>query len=113
MSKDGAIPLTYAKLVHPEYGYEHDQKNAEQLKLGEMYEVERVSMGQSHTTIVLKGVKGAFSSVQFEFCNGEKQPIDIYNMPEFNPYMQMRPTSFSIPKENTHQGGADGPTNES
>lgn len=83
------IPLTYAKLTRPEYGYEHNKRNAEKLKMGEMYEVKRVSMGQSFTTIVLKGIKGVFSSVQFEFYNGEKEPIDIYNMPEFNPYMGM------------------------
>ncbi len=85
----GGIPETWAKLVHPEYGYDHNKKHAEQLKKGQMYEVKDVSMGQSHTTVKLKDYKGTFSSVQFEFFNADKQPIDIYNMPEYNPYMHI------------------------
>lgn len=85
----GEIPLTYVKLVHPEYGYDTDKVHAKQLSRGVFYEVERVSMGQSHTTITLKGYKGSFNSVQFEFYNANKQPIDIYNMPEYNHYMDM------------------------
>lgn len=83
------IPLTYVKLIHPEYGYDINKAYAKQLRKGKFYEAKGVSMGQSHTTVTLKDYKGSFSSVQFEFYNADKEPIDIYNMPEYNPYMGM------------------------
>jgi hypothetical protein len=77
----------YALLTHPENGYPSDVDNAKNLKSDTYYEVERVSMSQSHTNIFLKDIKGGFSSVQFYFYDKDKNPIDIYSMPEFNHYM--------------------------
>lgn len=82
-------PTIFAKLEHPESGYPSNVEDAKQLEAGRYYEVEHVSMGQSHTNIFLKDVKGIFSSVQFEFFDKERYPIDIFEMPEFNPYLNM------------------------
>lgn len=80
--------MLYAKFMHPNSGWDSDVEYAKKvgLKVGEKYEVEYVSMGQSYTTIYLKYIKGDFNSVQFEFEEDEK-PIDIYRSPKYNPYL--------------------------
>jgi len=70
-------------------GYEYDQKRAAEycLELGERFEVESISMGQSHTSIYLKEFPIGFNSVFFSFEeNG--MPLDIYGDPRFNPYLR-------------------------
>jgi hypothetical protein len=63
---------------------EHD------LEVGKMYEVERIDMGQSHTSITLKDKKGSYNSVIFDFYEGKQQikQIDIYRDKRFNPYIR-------------------------
>lgn len=80
--------MLYAKFMYPNSGWDSDVEYAKKvgLKAGEKYEVECVSMGQSHTSIYLKYIKGDFNSVQFEFEEDEK-PIDIYRSPKYNPYL--------------------------
>lgn len=60
---------------------EHD------LEVGKMYEVEKISMGQSYTSICLKDKKHSYNSVIFDFYEGDKQ-IDIYSDKRFNPYIK-------------------------
>ena len=67
---------------YPENGY----CPAEGLRVGQEYEVEEVSMGQSHTYIYLKGHKGCFNSVQFDFYESGT-PHNIFRDPRYNPYM--------------------------
>ena len=60
------------------------------LKIGELYEVSHISMGQSYTSIYLEtpkeGTKNPFNSVIFEFYEyGEE--LDIYSDSRFNPYL--------------------------
>ena len=60
------------------------------LKIGELYEVSYISMGQSYTSIYLEkpkeGTKNPFNSVIFEFYeHGEE--LDIYSDRRFNPYL--------------------------
>lgn len=83
------IPKTYVKLTHPKYGYEHNKEAAKILMKDAFYEVGKISMGQSHTSVVLKNIRGVFSSVQFDFYDKDKKLIDIYNMPEYNHYVLM------------------------
>lgn len=79
----------YAKFVHPDYGYDRDQERAKELlKINEVYEVDNISMGQSSTSIYLKEVPGPFNSVHFDFYDKDDMQIDIYSMPEFNPYLR-------------------------
>lgn len=79
--------MLYAKFMYPNYGHDCDVKHAIEvgLKVGEKYEVEDLSMGQSHTSVYLKNIKGVFNSVQFEFEEDGK-PIDIFDSPKYNQY---------------------------
>lgn len=79
--------MLQAKYTKPNAGYDWDKKRCQELlKLGELYEVHYVSMGQSHTHIYLEGIDGCFNSVNFDFYeNGE--PIIIQRDPRYNPYL--------------------------
>ncbi len=79
--------MLYAKFMYPDNGHDCDVKYAiaAGLKVGEKYEVEDLSMGQSYTSISLKDIKGVFNSVQFDFYE-DKQSVDIYRNPKYNPY---------------------------
>lgn len=80
--------MLYAKFVYPDNGYDCDVEHAKRvgLKAGERYEVEDLSMGGSHTSIILKDIDGCFNSVQFDFYEDE-QPVDIYRNPKYNGYL--------------------------
>lgn len=56
------------------------------LKVGEEYEVDCISMGQSHTTIKLKNDSSHYNSVIFKFYENGKE-LDIYSDKRFNPYL--------------------------
>lgn len=79
--------MLYAIFMYPENGYNCDIENVKKvgLKVGEKYEVEDLSMGQSNTSVFLKGIEGCFNSVQFEFEEDGK-PINIYKSIKYNPY---------------------------
>ena len=77
----------YAKYTNPNAGYNCDKEtNQKYLTLNQRYDVSRVSMGQSHTTIYLKDFpKVAFNSISFEFYHDD-EPIDLVDFPEYNSY---------------------------
>lgn len=77
----------YARLVHPKNGYDYNREEVKILDDTINYPVESVSMGQSNTSFIIKGIPGSFNSVQFEFFDENFKCIDIYAMPEFNPYL--------------------------
>jgi len=81
---------TFAKLVNPDLGYDHHKEMVKQLNKDTLYKVEGISMGQSSTSIKLEGFKPPFNSIQFEFLDADNNILDIYNMPEYNPYMRFR-----------------------
>jgi len=60
------------------------------LNIGEEYEVDYISMGQSYTSIILlnlkEGVKNPFNSVIFKFYENNEE-LDIYSDSRYNPYM--------------------------
>ena len=67
-------------------GYDDGKALAEAgIKLFDEFEVEEISMGQSYTTIYLKGFKKGFNSVHFKFYKDGKS-LDIYADPRYNPY---------------------------
>ena len=80
--------MLYAKFMYPDYGLDCDVIHAVRagLKVGEKYEVEDLSMGQSHTSIFLKGINGAFNSIQFEFFEDDNK-VDIFRNPKYNGYL--------------------------
>lgn len=79
--------MLYAKFMYPDNGWDVDVEYAKKvgLKVGEKYEVDYISMGQSNTSVYLKDIKGVFNSVQFDFEEDGK-PINIYDSPKYNPY---------------------------
>ena len=82
--------MLFAKVEHPNAGYGFDVQACKDLNPDKYYEVDVVDMGQSHTTITLKDVKGWFNSVNFGFykeVNGLKVSHDVYSDPEYNPYL--------------------------
>lgn len=83
--------MMYAKFTHPDYGFDCNIEFAKEVGLvvGEKYEVDYISMGQSDTSVYLKGVKGVFNSIQFDF-EEDGEPIDIYTNPKYNPYYRLR-----------------------
>lgn len=61
-------------------------KKSNDLEIGKQYEVECISMGQSHTSIQLKDKKGIYNSVIFKFYENGNE-LDIYSDKRFNPYL--------------------------
>jgi len=82
--------MVLAKFAYPEYGYQSDQDTVKKyLKVDEEYELEHVDMGQSHTTVYLRGFSHGFNSVHFTFSeNGNS--LDIFQDPRFNTYMNRK-----------------------
>lgn len=81
--------MLYAIFSHPKAGFDFDIEYAEKMGLekDEKYEVDYISMGQSHTDIYLKDIEGCFNSVQFKFQEANGAPVDIYRDPRYNPYL--------------------------
>ena len=77
----------YAKFENPNAGRPHDVERAKVLSLYTLYEVKRVEIGQSNTTVYLRGFDIGFNSVQFSFCDERAEFINIFKMKEFNPYI--------------------------
>ena len=77
----------FAKVEYLNAGWDSDKKDIKALDSAKMYEVDYVSMGQSYTSVYLKDVKGCFNSVNFEFYNKDGEQVNIFSMPEYNPYL--------------------------
>jgi hypothetical protein len=86
VSKLGVI----ATLVRKDCGYESDQKQVEDMFIGNKYEVENISVGQSHTNVYLKGHPVSFNSIHFEFTDDNGNPVDIFKDARFSPYIQYK-----------------------
>lgn len=86
----------YALLSFPDYGYTSDREAIESLEKGRFYEVKKVSMGQSHTSIYLKEITGCYNSVNFTFYDENKQPIDLRDCLEFNPYLEKKLPDYIV-----------------
>lgn len=79
--------MLVAKYNYPENGYEGTREFARSnLKLGEEYEVDFISMGQSYTSIYLFGYEFPFNSVLFDFYEDGKE-VNIYKSPKYNCYL--------------------------
>lgn len=81
--------MLYAIFTKLEAGYPGNGENAIKrgLKVGEKYEVEYIGMGQSYTSIELKGIENNFNSVLFDFEDENGVPVNIYRDPRYNPYL--------------------------
>lgn len=87
IKKEDCMTLVWAHLVHPENGYDCDKESVKKLSPHVNYPVKEISMGQSHTSFTVEGIQDSFNSVQFEFLDKDFKEIDIFAMPEFNPYL--------------------------
>lgn len=83
--------MLFAKVTHPEKGYEDDKEYIKRLDFDTMYPVTLISMGQSHTHIEIEGASGVYNSIQFTFYEGEEKEdakeINIYRSFTYNPYL--------------------------
>ena len=58
---------------------------AEDLKLGQCYIIEKVNVGQSYSSVVVKGK--SFNSICFEYFDENKEEVNIYE--EYSPYKRV------------------------
>ena len=90
--------MLYAKCTKPDSGYDYDSKLCKDLlDMKKMYAVKEVCMGGWHTDIILEEFderyentpryKYSFNSVNFDFFDENNNPVDIYSMPEYNPFL--------------------------
>lgn len=79
----------YATVKSLDVGYQHDREQFEKacLKLEDRFVVRNVSMGQSHTNILLEGFDVSFNSVAFDY-DEDGEPINIYEDARYNPYLR-------------------------
>lgn len=93
----------YAKYMNNGNGRDCEVEEAQELFVAyQYYPVEKVDMGQSHTSITLKGFSGSFNSVLFDFYfyeDGIWKAHDIFADPDYNPYLERKIYRFK---------GADG-----
>lgn len=91
----------YAKYVNDNAGREDEREEVKELFIfHQFYPVEKIDMGQSHTNVTLKGFKGVFNSVFFEFLFYDTQtgiwiPHDIFADPDYNPYIKRKEYTFT------------------
>lgn len=73
----------YAQLIKKDCGYDHDIEKVRKYKLGSVFEVSAVFVGQSSSTVKLVGESGGFNSIHFKYydSNGE---VNIYE--RYSPY---------------------------
>lgn len=81
-------PKIYAKLIdNPINGFDTDKKLVSLLKPNKFYEVTGINIGSWITYVTLVGEDAEFNSVNLDFFDESKKEIDIFAMPEFNPYL--------------------------
>jgi hypothetical protein len=81
--------MLYVRFLYSGKGYNGDGNDAidNGLRIGESYLVDNVNMGQSHTSVTIKG--RCYNSVLFEFEDENGKWLNIFKMPEYNPYLRM------------------------
>lgn len=81
----------YAVVSSLTSGDKYDKEELKNLnfKLGDKFEIEAISMGQSYTSFTLKEFpKKSFNSVNFDFEEDGKE-LDIFSDKRFNPYLSL------------------------
>jgi hypothetical protein len=79
-----------AILVHKEHGYDYNKEDIKDIPVGTVFEVDDISISQSHTSFTCVGHNKSFNSVQFEFIDDDGKPVDIFADARFNPYIQYK-----------------------
>lgn len=81
----------YCRVSNKNNGYDSDKELIKSLDSGKFHIVERVSMGQSSTSIKIKDCDFYFNSVNLTFYKKDGESYiehDIYSDPEYNPYIK-------------------------
>lgn len=79
--------MVIAKVKTFEAGYDSQKEKMKELfELNQELEVDDIDMGQSSTSIYLKGYDRSFNSVFFDFYEDGKE-LNIFNDERFNPYL--------------------------
>lgn len=87
------MKVLYARVEHPNNGYEGYKEAISKLDHEKFYEVKKVSMGQSSTSIMLEfaEVRIWLNSSNFEFYlkddEGKYIPHNIFGDKDYNPYL--------------------------
>lgn len=80
------------KTLDAGYPSESDHVKSLGWKIGDVFEVSYISIGQSCTNVELQGFTGSFNSVFFMFLE-DGMPLDIFSDPRFNHYMKFKKVS--------------------
>lgn len=56
--------------------------------MGAYYLVSEVSTGCFHCDIKLQGCSAVFNSVQFQFCDEQRRPVKVTQIPQFHIYFE-------------------------
>lgn len=83
--------MLYAKVTNPNAGYDRDKELVKNLNHDVYYEVYRIEMGQSHTSVKLKDFPDWLNAVNLSFYKnyGDDEFIEhcIFSDPYYNPYL--------------------------
>ena len=75
MSKNNLIAL----LTHKDWGYRGDMESVSNYPLNAVFEVENISIGQSHSSLELVGIDSIFNTINFDFFDDDGNPVNIFN----------------------------------
>jgi hypothetical protein len=83
--------MLFAKVTNPNAGYDRDKELVKNLNHDVYYEVDRIAMGQSHTSVKLKDFPDWLNSVNLSFYKNygddEYTYHSIFGDPTYNPYL--------------------------
>ena len=85
MSKNNLIAL----LAHKEWGYSGDIEKVAPYPLNTVFEVENISIGQSHSSLELVGIDDSFNTINFDFFDDDGNPVNIFKDKRFNSYLNI------------------------
>ncbi|SOK59263.1 hypothetical protein [Yersinia phage fHe-Yen9-03] len=82
--------MYYARLEHPDNGYEIERIHLKTLDCEKYYPVYSINIGSWSTSVYLRDDEYEYNSVNFEFYikNGDEYILeDIFSDPDLNPYL--------------------------
>lgn len=68
-----------AILSNPHNGRDCEYESVSQFEIGQKFEVEWVHVGNSQSHFKIVDLDNWFNTVQFEFCDDDGGPVDIYS----------------------------------
>ena len=84
------VEPVYAMFLYPDNGFSWDVEMAKKLDYLTVYPVDEIKITENYSWIKLFGYPDWFNAVQFQYYNEDHKIIDIYEMPEYNPYLSKK-----------------------